>query len=291
MIKFDWNPEADALLAWVAGGVWHHEKRARKGKHMIDHVYLFERVADFLDALNEFQPFEKSRKILNAQTVDRRAKNLQWKKPQWVKRPSCLSEEILKGQFGEVGLKDLHKSTLNLRCALGNNTPEWYESIRKREEIFQKQEWYAAQNKEFLRQEEKAARRREMTQSKRFREEEEETAVQRQVKAQKKRLREEEEEEEEAQMERFRREEEEKRREQQPRREVERLGYTKDTEYSGGLSWTDPNASGSHYPGPEFNSHGGALKYGAKNVYFTNPLFPSIDNNFDSSWPGSRNEC
>ncbi|THV47936.1 hypothetical protein BGAL_0278g00020 [Botrytis galanthina] len=268
MTKFDWNPEADALLTWVAGGVLCHEKRARKGKHMIDHVYLFERVADFLDALNESQPFEKSRKILNAQTVDRRAKKLPWEKLQWVKRPSCLSEEILKGQFGEVGLKDLHESTLNLRCALGNNTREWYEKIRKREEIFQRQEWYAAQNEEFLRQEEKAVQRPEKAQKKRLREEEEETD----------------------QRERFRREEEEKRREQRPRRGVEKIGYTKDTEYSGGLSWTDPNASGSHYPGPEFNSHGGAFRYGAKNVYFTTPLFPSIDHNFDGSKTGSRNE-
>ncbi|KAF7927313.1 uncharacterized protein EAE97_009988 [Botrytis byssoidea] len=268
MTKFNWNPEADALLTWVAGGVWCHEKRARKGKHMIDHVYLFERVADFLDALNEFQPFEKSRKILNAQTVDRRAKKLQWEKPQWVKRPSCLSEDILKGQFGEVGLKDLHKSTLNLRCVLGNNTPECSKqgiSSARRKSCAEAgngpdQRISGGGRRNSCPEAGKGSDKK--TSGRRRR-----RSLDGKISGRGK-----------------------KRREQQPRRGVERLGYTKDTEYSGGLSWTDSNASSSHYPEPGFNSHGGAFRNGAKDVYFNPPLFPSIDNNFDGSKTGSRNE-
>ncbi|TGO28724.1 hypothetical protein BPAE_0024g00720 [Botrytis paeoniae] len=238
MTKFNWTPEADALLIWVAGGVWCHEKRTREGKLMIDHIYLFEQVADFLDALNEFEPFEKSGKRLNAQIVGRRAtlKRIQWEKPQWVKRPSWLSEENLKGQFGEVGLKALHESTLRLRCDLGN-TAEWYEMVRKWKKIFQRQEWYTAQNKEFLQQEEKAAQRPE--------------------KAQRKRLW---------------REEEGKIREQEFRSGVKKLGYTKDADSSGDLSWADPSASGFHYREPKSDSHVGAFRRGAKDGCLSPPL-------------------
>ncbi|TGO18231.1 hypothetical protein BTUL_0011g00370 [Botrytis tulipae] len=265
MCSNSWSPRADTLFVWVAGGVWLHEKQIREGKHMISRTHLFDAVGDFLDALNKSEPFDMQRvefkPVLIRSHVLR--KKLQWEKLKWVERPSWLSKDALKGQFGEVGLEALHESTSRLRRATGSDTDKWRKRVQKRGRILQGQEILAANNREFLRQEKKVARRQEKAPRKRFREEEEEeTAVQRQ---------------EEAQMERFRREEEEKRREQQPRREVERLGYTKDTEYSGGLSWTDPNASGSHYPGPEFNSHGGALRYGAKNVYFTTSRFPSID--------------
>lgn len=210
----------------------------------------------------------------------------------------------------ERGLKTLHESTSRLRRAAGSDTHEWYERVQNRERISQKQERGPLQKEEnsqskiFLEEKKAKARRKkdqkeekqkaarmqlraqresilegekETAQRKIIREEQEQKAAQRQEEARRLEIRREQEEEkaaqrqEEARRLKIRREQKEKRREQRPRRGVEKLGYTKDTEYSGDLSWTDLNASGSHYPGPEFNSHGGALRYGGGDVFWTLP--------------------
>ncbi|TGO53755.1 hypothetical protein BCON_0118g00080 [Botryotinia convoluta] len=249
MTGFRWTAQADALFIWVAGGVWRHEKRIREGKLMISQTHLFDRVGGFLDALNKFEPFDKGRDDFNRESIRTHVlyKKIQWKQPQWVERPPWLSEDALKGQFGEVSLEALHESTSRLRRATGSDTAEWRERVRNRERIFQDQERLAAQNREFLQQEEKAAQRREKAQKKIFRREEEEKA----------------------QRKRFWREEEEKIREQEFKSGVKKLGYTKDAESSRGLSWAHPNASGFHYRKPESDSHGGAFKSGAKDRYLT----------------------
>ncbi|TGO42840.1 hypothetical protein BHYA_0005g01060 [Botrytis hyacinthi] len=232
MTGFRWTYQADTLFIWVAGGVWRHENQ----------------VGDFMDALNKLEPFDKGRVDFNPESIRMHVHNkgIQWKQPQWVERPSWLSEDVLKGQFGEVGLEALHESTSRLRRATGSDTAQWRESVQNRERILQSHIRLAANNKEFLRQEKKAARRQEKAPRKRFREEEKGKAAQRQ---------------EEAQMERFWREEKEIR-EQEFRSGVKELGYTEDAESSGGLSWAQPNASGFHDPEPEPDSYAGAFRDG-----------------------------
>ncbi|TEY64850.1 hypothetical protein BOTCAL_0142g00070 [Botryotinia calthae] len=119
-----WSSKADALLAWVAGSVWRYEKQIREGvpqELMINSTQLFGPVGDFLNALNRPEPFDLKRDF-KTESIRSHAKyqNLQWKKSQWVERPSWLSENVLKGQFGEIGLAALHDSTLRLRRAFQN---------------------------------------------------------------------------------------------------------------------------------------------------------------------------
>ncbi|KAK8901216.1 hypothetical protein QC760_010289 [Botrytis cinerea] len=113
--------KADALLAWVAGDVWRYEKQLREGipqKLMINSTQLLERVGEFLNALNQLEPFDISRGFkVEAIRWHAKDKNIQWKESQRVERPSWLSEHVLKGQFGEIGLEALHDSTLRLRRA------------------------------------------------------------------------------------------------------------------------------------------------------------------------------
>ncbi|KAF5877786.1 uncharacterized protein Bfra_002153 [Botrytis fragariae] len=248
MTGFHWTHRADALFIWVAGGVWRHENRIREGKFMITQKHLFDRVGDFLDALNKFEPFDKGRDDFNMESIRMHVynKKIHWKQPQWVERPPWLSEDALKGQFGEVGLEALHESTSRLRHTAGSDTAEWRERVQNGERTLQDQEILAAQGKKL------PGRRTKARPQKRE-----------QGKAQAP---------DEAQKIRFWREQEEKIREQEFRRGVKKLGYTKDAESSGDLSWTDPNASGFHYQNPEPDSYGGAFRPGVKDGYLTPPL-------------------
>ncbi|KAK6611917.1 hypothetical protein H4I95_02713 [Botrytis cinerea] len=121
MAKPTWSSRADALLAWVAGDVWRYEKQLREGipqKLMVNSTQLLERVGEFLNALNQLEPFDISRGFkVEAIRWHAKDKNIQWKESQRVERPSWLSEHVLKGQFGEIGLEALHDSTLRLRRA------------------------------------------------------------------------------------------------------------------------------------------------------------------------------
>ncbi|KAF7913321.1 hypothetical protein BELL_0147g00060 [Botrytis elliptica] len=188
-----WNAQADELLIWVAGGVWRHEYPME-----IHQIVFFARVADFLNALNEFEPFDKDRGSFTANSIQKHVQytKIQWKEPQCIERPPWLSEDALKGQFGDVGLEALRESTSRLRLA-----------VERRHQNFsnQEEEKAEAQRKDFWKKEEEI-------------------------------------------------------REQNFRKGVEDLGYTKDAESPGGLSWTDPNASGFHYQEPESHSHVGALR-------------------------------
>ncbi|TGO47249.1 hypothetical protein BOTNAR_0535g00010 [Botryotinia narcissicola] len=232
---------------------------------MISRTHLFDAVGDFLDALNKSEPFDMQRDefkpVLIRSHVPR--KKIQWEKLKWVERPSWLSKDALKGQFGEVGLEALHQSTSRLRRATGSDTDKWRERVQVRGRILQNQEILAANNREFLRQEKKVARRQEKAPRERFREEEKGKAAQRQ---------------EEAQMERFWKEENE-RREQEFKSGVMELGYTEDTESSGGLSWAHPNASGFRDPDTEPDSYAGAFRDGVvvRNLYL--PSAPPLTTN------------
>ncbi|ATZ52280.1 hypothetical protein BCIN_08g00430 [Botrytis cinerea B05.10] len=122
MAKPTWSSRADALLAWVAGDVWRYEKQLREGipqRLMINSTQLLERVGEFLNASNQLEPFYISIGFkVEAIRWHAKDKNIQWKESQGVERPSWLSEHVLKGQFGEIGLEALHDSTLRLRRVL-----------------------------------------------------------------------------------------------------------------------------------------------------------------------------
>lgn len=210
MARPTWSSRADALLVWVAGGVWHYEKQIREGipqKLMINSTQLLGRVGDFLNALNQLEPFD-IRRGFKAEAIRWHAKdkNIQWKKSQRVERPSWLSENVLEGQFGEIGLEALHDSTLRLRRA------------------FQDRESAKTQGKEIARNlRETRPQERERGKAQVM---------------------------DKAQRTTFWGKEEEKIRELQFRREVKRHGYTKDPEFSENLSWTDHNASSFIYCEP-----------------------------------------
>ncbi|KAF7959809.1 hypothetical protein EAE96_001415 [Botrytis aclada] len=156
-----WTTQSDELLIWVAGGVWRHEKRMRGEEFMISQTHLFDRVGDFLDALNKFQPFDKGRDDFKEQSIQGhiRCRKMQWKEPRCVERPPWLSGDILNGQFGEVGLRALHESTSRLRRATEINAADGRKRIQDRERFVQNQERYAAKERRPLQQKEEADQR------------------------------------------------------------------------------------------------------------------------------------
>ncbi|KAF7909970.1 uncharacterized protein EAF01_003688 [Botrytis porri] len=228
-----WSPKADALFDWVAGGVWCNEQqRCKKWNIVFIKTHVYEGITDFLDAFNKFNPFDENKKEFTFGIIRRHAtkKMIQLQKCEWIERPPWLSEDVLKGQFGEVGLKDLHESTSRLRRAAGSDTAQWREKVQKHELNLQKSESVAAQYRDFFQRKEEAERLEAC------------------------------------------REQEEKLRELQFRNGVKERGFTKDDESSGGLSWTDPNASGFHLQTPEFDSHDGAFRPGVKDRCLTPSL-------------------
>lgn len=95
---------ADALFLWVAGGVWRHEQqRSRERNFTFSGRHLYEEIADFLDAFNTFDCFDENKAGFEMEMVQRRArrKGIQLGKVEWIERPPWLSENVLKGKYGE----------------------------------------------------------------------------------------------------------------------------------------------------------------------------------------------